>query len=170
MNALLVIDMLNDFVMENAPLYVKDARRIIPCIVEEVKKAVENHYPVVYICDAHLKDDEEFNIWPSHCIGGSFGAEVIKELKPSQRDIVIKKTRYSGFFKTDLDKILKKLGIDRLVVTGLMTNVCILYTVADAVSLGYKVVVPEKCVISLDKNSHKFGLEQLKTVHHAEVR
>jgi len=170
MNALLVIDMLNDFVMENAPLYVKDARRIIPCIVEEVKKAEENHYPVVYICDAHLKDDEEFNIWPSHCIEGSFGAEVIKELKPSQRDIVIKKTRYSGFFKTDLDKILKKLGINRLVVTGLMTNACILYTVADAVSLGYKVVVPEKCVISLDENSHKFGLEQLKTVHHAEVR
>jgi len=167
--ALIIIDMLNDFVLEGAPLQVPNAKSIIPNIKREIDKARKEGYPVIYVCDAHDEDDDEFKIWPHHCVKGTKGAEVVEELKPSDGDIVVEKTRYSGFFNTNLDEILKDLGVEQLIVTGLVTNICVMYTVADAVSRGYKVVVPKDCIIGLDEDGHKFGLMQLEKVHNAEI-
>jgi len=167
--ALLIIDMLNDFVLEDAPLQTPNAKSIIDCIKKQKKIATENSSPVIYVSDAHDPADKEFEIWPKHCIKGTNGAEIIDELKPDKNDIVLEKTRYSCFFNTRLNEILKEKNIDTLVLTGLLTNVCVMYTAADAVSRNYHVIVPENCVIALDKETHKFGMQQLKNVHNAEI-
>jgi len=167
--ALIIIDMLNDFILEGAPMQVKDALKIVGPIKREIKKARESGDKIIYVCDNHDKNDKEFEIWPAHCVSGTKGAEIYDELKPEPFDIIVKKTRYSGFYNTNLDEILKKLNIDTLIITGLVTNICVMYTVADAVSRGYKVIVPKDCVIALDDYGHSIGLYQIKNVHKAEV-
>ena len=167
--ALLIIDMLNDFILEGAPLQVPNATSIIPNIKREIEKAKKGSYPIIYVCDSHDENDKEFEIWPKHCVKNTEGAKIVKELSPAEGDYIVEKTRYSGFYNTNLDTILKKLNIDTLIITGLVTNICVMYTVADAVSRGYKVIVPKDCVIGLDEDTHKFGLYQIEKIHNAEV-
>ena len=159
--ALLVIDMLRDFVEKGAPLEVPKARGIVANIRREINKARRNNIPVIYSCDSHLKDDREFAIWPPHAVKGTLGAEVIDELKPREGDIVIRTGTYSGFFRTSLDKTLKELGVRRLILTGVVTNICILYTAVDAYMRGYEVSVPEDCVTALRAADHRFAMRQI---------
>lgn len=167
--ALLICDMLNDFVREGAALEVPKARTIIDNIKKELKKARKNHIPVIYCCDAHKNIDTEFKLWPRHAVKGTKGAHVIKQLQPHKQDYVVHKTSYSCFYKTSLDRILKKLGITHLIMNGVVTNICILYTTADAYVRGYEIVIPENCVAALTQREHQFALEQMKRVFHADI-
>ena len=117
--ALLIIDMLNDFVFEGAPLEVAETRKIISTIKKEIQKARDAGSKVIYVCDAHDKGDKEFSRfgWPAHAVAGTRGAEVLNDLQPEKDDIIIKKTTYSGFYKTELDETLKKLGVSSLILT-----------------------------------------------------
>ena len=162
--ALVIIDMLNDFVLPRAPLEVPDTRKIIPCIEREIIMARTEDYPIVYVCDSHAPDDREFQIWPRHCVKGTKGAQVVDELEPEPKDTVVEKTTYSGFFNTRLEEVLKSLGATELIITGCVTNICILYTSSDAVLRGYSVTVPKDCVAGLNKEDHEFALRQMEKV------
>lgn len=167
--ALLICDMLNDFVREGAALEVPKARTIIGNIKKELKKARKNRIPVIYCCDAHKNIDTEFKLWPRHAVKGTKGAQVIKQLQPHKQDYVVHKTSYSCFYKTSLDRILKKLGITHLIMNGVVTNICILYTTADAYMRGYEIVIPDSCVAALTQREHQFTLEQMKRIFHADI-
>jgi nicotinamidase-related amidase len=167
--ALLVIDMLNDFLLEGAPLEVPKGREIVSALKGRIEEARREGVPVIYICDNHDKNDEEFKVWPPHAISGTKGAEVIKELKPEEKDYIIEKKRYSGFFETGLDSTLEELGIKELIITGLVTNICILYTTADAVMRGYEVTVPKDSIAALNEEDGKFALNQMENILKAKV-
>ena len=169
MQALLVIDMLNDFINEDGALPVKGARRIIPEINKRIKEFRERGEPIIFICDAHDEDDKEFKIWPRHAVKGSYGAKVIKELDKREEDIVVEKKTYSAFFNTELDKILKEKGIDTLALTGVLTNICVLHTAADAAMHGYNVIVYKDAVATVDEETQRFALKHMKTVLNAKV-
>jgi nicotinamidase-related amidase len=164
--ALLVIDMLNDFVRKGAPLEVPDARTIIPVVHREIEKAHAAGNPVIYLCDSHTADDKEFSKygWPPHAVRGTAGAKVIDELKPSNSDIVIEKTTYSGFFGTDLDETLKRLDVDSLRLTGDVTHICVMFTASDAVLRDYQVTVVEKGVAGISQEDHQAALRIMKNV------
>ena len=68
---------------------------------------------------------------------GTHGAEIIEELKPGQEDLVVKKRRYSGFFGTDLDLLLRELEIKKIYIVGILTNICVFFTAVDASVRGY---------------------------------
>lgn len=167
--ALLIVDMLNDFVQKGAPLEVPAARGIVDNIRERLQEARRQGMPVIYICDAHAPDDEEFEIWPVHAVRGTEGAQVVSELAPQPGELVIPKTRYSGFFQTNLEEELHRRGVTGLILTGVVTNICILYTAADAISRGYRVQVPENCVTALSPEDHQWAMKQMKTVLHVEA-
>lgn len=162
--ALLIIDMLNDFVLPGAPLEVPDTREIVPNIEREIIRARAEGYPVIYICDSHALNDKEFKIWPRHCVKGTDGAKVVDELEPEPKDIVVEKTTYSGFFNTRLEEVLKSIGATELIITGCVTNICIFYTSSDAVLRGYSVTIPKDCVVGLNKEDHEFALRQMEKV------
>lgn len=169
MQALLVIDMLNDFINEDGALPVKGAKKIIPEINRIIKKFRERGEPVIFICDAHDEDDKEFKIWPKHAVKGSEGAQVVKELDKRSNDIVVEKKTYSAFFNTELDRILKERGIDTIALTGVLTDICVLHTAADAAMRGYNVVVYGNAVATVDQETQKFALKHMKTVLNAKV-
>jgi nicotinamidase-related amidase len=169
--ALLIIDMLNDFVLAGAPLEVPNTRTIIPVIRNEIDKAHAVGNPVIYVCDAHEPDDKEFRKfgWPAHAVKGTKGAEIIEELKPAGDDIVIRKKTYSGFFGTILDATLKRLGVDALRLTGDVTNICVLFTASDAVLRDYAVTVVENGVAGLAREDHEAALRIMKNVLGAQL-
>ncbi len=156
--------MLNDFVLDGAPLKVPGIEKIIGSIKREIEKAKSEGCPVIYLCDSHDKNDREFKMFPPHAIKNTEGSKIIEELKPQGNDIIIRKSTFSGFFNTDLEEILGKLSVGRLIVTGDVTNICVLYTVADAVMRRYEVDVVKDAVIGLNSRDHKFALEQMEKV------
>lgn len=164
--ALLIIDMLNDFVQPGAPLEIPRTREIIKAIQAQAAKARTENRPVIYICDSHTPDDPEFSRmgWPAHAVRGTSGAQVISELAPEEMDPVIEKDSYSGFHETALDGLLQSLKIDRLTLTGCVTNICVLYTAYEAVTRGYEVSVLADCVASLTEEDGDFALKQMTEV------
>ncbi len=156
--------MLNDFVQPGAPLEVPGARIIVPRLAERMAAARAKQIPVIYICDQHQPDDVEFRVWPPHAVGGTRGSQVIDALTPQLRDQMVTKTTYSGFFKTKLDSVLEKIGAEHLIITGVCTNICVLYTAADALMRGYTIDVPEDSVAALTPDDHRFGMRQLREV------
>lgn len=162
--ALLIIDMLNDFIKRGAPLEVPKARGIIRNIRRELEKARRAGIPVIYCCDRHEPRDREFEVWPPHAVRGTQGAEIIEELRPIKGEPVVAKKTYSAFYRTSLEKTLKGLGVKHLILTGVVTNICILYTAVDAYMRGYEITVPEDCVAGLKAGDSLFALRQIKGV------
>jgi nicotinamidase-related amidase len=164
--ALLILDMLNDFVLKGAPLEVPETRKVMPSIKREIESARIKDNPVIYICDAHEKDDKEFSKfgWPPHAIKGTKGAEIVDELKPEKGDIIIEKTTYSGFYSTKLDETLQNLAVKHLRLTGCVTHICVMFTASDAVLRDYKVAVVEDAIAGLSKEDHEAGLRIMKNV------
>ena len=166
--AIVVIDMLNDFV--TGSLKCERAQRIIPNIQRLLKVARKKRMPIIYTNDTHLPGiDEELELWPQHAIVGTKGAEIIEELKPRKDDYVIQKRRYSAFFGTYLDLLLRELKVDTLVLVGLVTNVCIQNTAADAFFRGYRIIVPEDCVEAINEGAQKSGIEYMKTIYGCKI-
>lgn len=164
--ALLIIDMLNDFVREGAPLEVPAARAILPAVQARVAAARTRGAAVIYVCDAHRPDDPEFSRmgWPPHAVKGTKGAEVVADLAPLETDPVVEKISYSGFHRTGLEGILQALGVSELTLTGVVTNICVLYIAYEAVVRGYRVTVPADCVAPLDPADGEFALKQMEQV------
>ena len=163
-DAVLVIDMLRGFLEEGYPLYTgEECRSIIPHIQELLEREIKNASPVIYICDNHAPDDLEFKMFPPHCIEGTPETEIIPELSGYNGEIIPKR-RYSGFFDTPLEERLKELRPDKLVICGVLTNICVLHTAADARNRDYEVKVPVNCVASPDANAHRFALEHMEKV------
>lgn len=166
--AILVVDMLNDFV--TGALTCERGRAIVPATAELLDAARAAGVPVIFCNDAHIKGiDRELKIWGDHAIAGTKGAEVIPELKLSDKDYVVPKRRYSGFFQTDLDILLKELGVKTVVMTGLHAHMCVRHTSADAYCLGYDVVVAKEATDSFTEEDYLNGLAYLKTCYGADA-
>jgi len=160
--AVVVVDMQNDFAHPNGRLYSPSSREIIPRIAKLLAKAREKRVRVVYTQDTHYPDDPvEFPIWGPHVVKGSWGWQIVDELKPGEGDIVIEKMRYDAFFGTPLDHILRMYGVRHLVVTGTVANICVLHTVASARLRLYDVVVPIDAIAALNEFDYAAALRQM---------
>jgi nicotinamidase-related amidase len=166
--AILVVDMLNDFVY--GALACDRGKAIVPATAELLDAARKKGVPVIFCNDAHLKGiDRELKLWGDHAIAGTEGAQVIPELKLTEGDYVIPKRRYSGFFQTDLDITLKELGVETVVMTGLHAHMCVRHTSADAYQYGYDVVVAKDATDSFTEEDYNYGIKYLKETYDAEI-
>jgi len=166
--ALLIIDMLNDFVY--GKLKVPGALDIVGNIRSLIGAFKAKQLPTIYVCDSHVKGvDRELEIWGEHAIRGEWGSEVIDQLKPTPGDIVIVKRRYSGFYATDLDLTLKELNVDTVVLTGVATNVCVQHTAADAFFRNYDIIVVRDATSALSKEAHEYALDYMMRIYKARI-
>ncbi|MGB5932965.1 MAG: isochorismatase family cysteine hydrolase [Anaerolineae bacterium] len=168
-DVVIVVDMQRGFLEEGNPLYCGDeARRIIPRVQRLLDEQLKKGSTVIFTADTHTPEDKEFNIFPPHCIEGTEGAEIIPELAsyPGQR---LPKRRYSAFYDTDLDKRLAALQPEKLIISGLCTDICVLHTVADARNRDYPVEIYTNCVASFDKEAHRFALKHMEKILGAKL-
>lgn len=168
--ALVVVDMLNDFVDEKGVLYCGEtAREIVPFIKGRIEDFRKTGDLVIYLQDAHSEDDKEFEKFPKHAVEGTWGSEVVPDLAPRQGDVVIKKKRYSGFFETPLSDLLKKQDIQDVEVVGVCTNICVMDTVGGLANRDYHITVPRAGVADFDPEFHEYALKRMDKIYGAEV-
>ncbi len=168
-DAVIVTDMLRCFMEPGHPLYVGDkARDIIPNVQRLLERELARGSRILFICDNHDPDDLEFKMFPPHCVSGTPEAEVIPELAKYPGQIIPKK-RYSGFFNTDLEARLKVIKPGKLIICGVLTDICVMHTAADARNRDYPVEVPVDCVASPDEKAHQFALEHIEKVLGAKL-
>ncbi|MCT4593556.1 MAG: cysteine hydrolase [Anaeromicrobium sp.] len=163
-HAILVIDMLNDFVGEKASLRCPGADNIIPNLqklFKWVRERENDDIHLVHIQEAHRKNDADFRVRPVHAVKGTWGSDFIKELYPQGDEYIVPKRRHSGFAHTDLDLYLREENIDTVVVTGVWTNVCVRSTASDALYNAYKVITLSDGCESKTKEMHEYGLNDL---------
>jgi nicotinamidase/pyrazinamidase len=160
--ALLIIDVQNDFCPGGA-LAVKDGDRVIEPLNRLSSLFAANGGRVIATQDWHPIDHVSFkDLWPSHCVQGSEGAAFHASLDLKPVNLIVRKgfrrglDSYSAFFENDretstgLDGYLKALSVDTLVLGGLATDYCVLYSALDAVGLGYKTIVAADAVRGVD--------------------
>ncbi len=164
MRALLVIDMLRDFVEEGGSLPVPAAKKLIEPINKVIKGFRKNGEPVIFVCDSHDEDDREFKAWPRHAVTGSTGAEVVDGIDKRAGDTVVSKKRYSAFYDTELEKVLKQKKIDTLALTGVLTDICVMHTAVDAAMRNYNVIVLKDCTASVSNERHEWALQHMRDV------
>ncbi len=168
--ALIVADMLNDFIDPRGALYVgAQARRIIPFVAHRIEATRRQGGVVIFVCDAHAEDDREFRHFAPHAVQGSWGSWVIPELPVQPEDYRVDKTRYSAFTGTNLDKVLQREQVERVEVVGVCTSICILETVKELFDRDLPTLVYRDGVADFDPEAHAFALKHMARIFGAEV-
>ena len=177
---LIVVDMLNDF-CDKAGVLAKSlitgevyAEPIIAPILAQVTEFRSAGNPIIWLCDAHAKDDKEFNRFPPHAVKGTWGAEIISELVPtlaeaSVNELVMPKTRYSGFYGTDLEYQLMRIAAEETTVVGVCTSICVMDTVGGLANRDQNIVVPANCVADFDPQGNANALQRMEMLYGAKI-
>jgi nicotinamidase/pyrazinamidase len=161
-NAVIVIDMTRAFLEKGHALYCGDkARRIIPNIQRLLDHEMAHGSAILFLNDHHDPNDLEFKMFPPHSIAGTAETEIIPELAKYPGEVIPKK-RFSAFYGTKLDERLSQLKPEKLIVSGVCTDICVIYTVADARNRDYQVEVPVDCVASFNEAAHEWALQNME--------
>jgi maleamate amidohydrolase len=163
--ALLLVDVINSFFVEGMPNYYPAAAKVIEPLRRLQAKARENGRIVVHTVERHYPgfEDYEWRKLPRHHLTGGLDAAFVEGFEPTgPREIVCPKRRYSGFFATDLALFLREQAIERVVVAGVKTNVCVRATVQDAFANGFSVVVPREATNSNRPHLEAASLEDIE--------
>lgn len=169
--ALLIIDMQNDFVREGAPLRVEDAGLIIGKIQSVLDLFRRNRLPVFHVLRVHRRNGSDVEVFRKElfrkmpfAVEGTKGAGIISELEPLEGEYIIRKTRMSAFMHTDLDLVLRTLGVDSVFITGIQTPNCIRTTVFDACALNYRVILVEDAVAAKNQDIHRANCSDIEAI------
>ena len=167
--AVLIADMLVDFVSPRGKLFVPETRKTIDPLRRLMGQARKAGATIIYIQDWHRPDDPEFSIWGPHAIQETAGTRVIPELAPSAKDYLVRKRTYDPFFATDLDLLLRQKNIRNLIVTGTVANICVLHAAGSADLRGYEVIVPIDTISALTPFDFQTALRQISFVYRGKL-
>jgi len=169
--ALLIIDMQNDFVLEEEPLKVAGARAVIPKIESVLAEFRKRSLPVFHIIRVHRPDGSDVEIirqelFRKHpfAVVGTLGAAVVPELAPLRHEYIIEKTRMSAFIGTELDLMLRTLGVTTVYVGGIQTPNCIRTTVFDAIAYNYPVVLIDDATGASSDEVHRANVRDMQNI------
>ncbi|MDX3697226.1 cysteine hydrolase [Streptomyces europaeiscabiei] len=159
--ALIVIDMINTYDHEDAELLVPSAERVVPVLAELIGRARGADVPVIYAND-------NFGLWRSHhgelvdtALAGPH-AELIEPIRPDDESLFVVKARHSVFYETPLAYLLQRLGVGHTVLSGQVTEQCVLYSALDAHIRHLGVTVPKDAVASIHPRLESAALEMME--------
>lgn len=168
--ALVVIDMLRDYLDVGSPREIPSGRAILPRIATLIEDCRRLGVTIVYAVHAHAPDGTDLGRMgevvpglagkdgrPLALVRGEAGTEIAPPLVTAPVDHVVYKTRHSAFFGTELDDLLRTAGIDTVALCGLATNYCCDSTARDALHRDYRLVVLSDCVATFDLPDRGWG-------------
>ena len=176
--AMIVVDMQNDFIAPGAAMETPAARAVVPKLAEVLNICREAGIKVIYTAHVHRRDGSDMGLFDdmhppiakrAALVDGTPGVDIYSELAPALGEHVIKKHRYSGFFGTDLDIILREWGVDTVIISGTTTENCCLATARDAMFRNYRVVFLSDATATYDYPDRGFGPMQAAEVHDATL-
>ena len=169
--ALLLIDVINDLEFPEGNQILPFAHRMADCLAKLTDRARAADIPVIYVNDNFGRWRSDFRAQVEHCLNdGVRGEPIVDQLRPQEDDYFVLKPKHSGFFSTTLDTLLEYLGVRTLVITGMATNICVLFTANDAYMRDFRLVVPSDCVAANTEEDNCYALEEMRTVLKADVR
>lgn len=175
---MIVVDMQNDFVAEGAMLRSAQAAAMVPKLAATLNFCRERGIRIIYTAHVHRKDGSDMGMYDdlyppianrASLVDGTPGVEIFDGLAPAPGEHVIKKHRYSAFFATDLDLILREWGIDTVIVSGTTTENCCHATARDAMFHNYRVAFLSDCTGTFDYPDVGQGAMSAEEVHRATL-
>jgi len=164
-SALLVIDMQNFFLDPKSPTFTEGGLAILPNVKKVISAFRKRKRPVIYTAHIHKNMEIDGGIlgwwWEGMCMEGTKEAEIFKEIYPFPQEKIVKKHRYSAFYNTDLEIVLRCLRIKDLVISGIMTNLCCESTTRDAYFRDYKVFFLLDGTGTVNEDLHLSSLKNL---------
>jgi nicotinamidase-related amidase len=168
--ALLLIDVVNDLEFEGGEQLLAHALPMAERLAALKRRARAAGIPAVYANDNFGRWKSDFASLVRHCTSEPVrGRPVARLLEPDPDDYFVLKPKHSAFFATPLDTLLRYLGTTTLIVTGLTTDVCVLFTAADTYLRDLHLVVVEDCVAAIEPEDHRQALAYMARVMKAEV-
>ena len=178
--ALISIDYTVDFVADEGKLTAgKPAQAISEAIYQVTQAAYERGDYIFFAIDGHEEGDQfhpETKLFPPHNILGTAGrhlygplADFYAQHLADSRVFWMDKRHYSAFSGTDLDIRLRERKVDTVILTGVLTDICVLHTAIEAYNLGYAIEVVKPAVASLNPENHEFALNHLQNVLGASI-
>jgi ureidoacrylate peracid hydrolase len=167
---LLVVDMQNEFLEKDGAVFFHYASEIVPNVKRLLDACRRASVPVVFT--GHVHEDPAVDggmtaeWWPEikrgeSLIKGSRGVEIYPGLKPRKDEKIIWKHRYSAFYNTDLEIVLRGMGVTDLIITGVLTNVCCESTARDAFFRDFRVFFLADATASSEPEFHVAALKNL---------
>jgi len=163
LTAVLVVDMQSDFLDPGAPIATPGGLELIARINRLTARARALQMPVIFTQEMHRADKSDFGIElefePPHCLEGTPGMDLAKELDVAPSDYrILNKRRYDAFLGTDLETLLRSHRIENLIVTGVCTDICVTSTVQHARNLDFRCYVVRDCVAGTSPERHEAAL------------
>lgn len=167
---LLIIDMINEFTFD-------DAEKLFPAIEQTAHNiaALKRHMkaanlPVLYVNDNFGKWRSDFRTLVDRCLEGDCrGKRIAGVLRPAEDDYFVLKPKHSGFYATPLELLLRHLNVERIILTGVAGDNCVLFTAADAYMRNFEVAVPADCTISINPDANRSALEHMRETLKADT-
>jgi nicotinamidase-related amidase len=163
--ALLIVDMQYFFLEPNSPTFTIGGPSILPNAQRLLQVFRQANRPVIFTRHVHHPENLDAGImdwwWEGKCIEGSPESEIVPGLKPLPTEKVVLKHRYSAFYNTDLETVLRVLKIQDIVISGVMTNMCVESTARDAYFRDYRVWIPADGTGSINEEMHLASLMNL---------
>ena len=168
---LVLIDVINDLEFEGGEALAAQALPMAERLAALTRRAREAGVPVVYVNDNFGKWRSDFRRQLEHVLhDGVRGQRLAELLAPQEDDYFVLKPKHSGFYSTTLDTLLDYLQAHTLILTGLATNSCVLFTASDAYMRDLAIVVPADCVAAQTREEHEHALQQMRVLLKADTR
>lgn len=158
--ALLLIDVI--FTYPGGERLLHHALEMAPAIARLKSRASEHGVPAIYVNDNFGRWQSDLRRLLEHALGpDAAGPEFVRQVAPDEDDYFVLKPKHSGFYSTTLEILLSYLGATTVIVTGIATNSCVLFTAADAFLRDLHIFVPRDCTVAIDPRDHEYALEQM---------
>jgi nicotinamidase-related amidase len=168
--ALVLVDVINDLEFDGGKTLLKRALPVARRLAALAERAREAGMAVIYVNDNFGKWRSDFRTLLDHCMNDDVdGKELARILAPKKTDYFVLKPKHSGFFSTTLDTLLEYLHVRTLIITGLTTDRCVLFTASDAHMRDLHLVVPEDCCAAQTPAQHKQAIEMIERVLEADT-
>jgi len=169
--ALLLIDVINDLNFPQADMLMRQALPMAAKLAVLRRRAEQSGMATIYVNDNFGRWKSDFRQTVEHCTSdASRGAAISRQLIPEENDYFVLKPMHSGFYSTTLDVLLEHLQVDTLILTGIATNICVLFTANDAYMRGYNLYVPRDCVAANTEKESEYSLNAMQNVLKADTR
>jgi nicotinamidase-related amidase len=166
---LLLIDVINNLEFPEGETLLKYALPMAEQIVTLKQRAQRAGIPAIYVNDNFGKWRSDFKGVIQYCLTKR-GRPLVERLCPQEEDYFVLKPKHSGFFSTTLDLLLEYLQAKTIILTGLTTNACVLFTAHDAYMRDFHLIVPADCVAAADENDHTTALQHMAKMLKADIQ
>lgn len=169
--ALLLIDVINALDFPEGPQLLAHALPMAERIASLKEVAQRVGIPTIYVNDNFGRWRSDLQAYVDHCLNNEvLGKPLVEILRPDKDDYFVLKPKHSGFYSTTLDTLLEHLGAKSVILTGVASNICVLFTANDAYMRDLRLFVPRDCVAANSIEENDYALQQMANILKADVR